>query len=212
MEPSTAQLLGTLTQTGGIVLACWKVVSELDSWRREYLGKRRTDLAEEVLVAFHKVHEALLRVRFPPYVAKTLEQAVGPIDAVRQFAEVTQEKLEESRDLFKQFEALKYRFLAHFPESKARPFQDVANLVSSIEVNCMLLLKTTIALQPDQVKTFRDSIVGPDTDEAAANDVFTYNLKQAERQLVAVLSPHMAPSRGLFETLTRDIKWPWTRK
>jgi len=211
MEPSTAQLLGTITQTGGILVACWKVTSEIDAWRREYLGKRRTDLAEEVLVTFHEIREALLRVRYPAYPAKMLETLHTPREAARHMAEVTQERLEQHEAILKKFEALKFRFLAHFPEDKALPFSTVADIVTAMKTSCLLLLKTNDNLSAEALNTFRTTILQPDTDEAAAADHLPIRLKTAQEQLLTVLSPHMVESKGLYRLLTARLSLPFKR-
>ncbi len=47
------------------VVVGWAGVRGLNAWRIETVGRRKTELAEEVLAAFHRAKDVLTWARFP---------------------------------------------------------------------------------------------------------------------------------------------------
>ena len=48
-----------------VVVAALTAIHGISAWRREYVGKRRVDLAEEVYCLFHQARDAILAIRSP---------------------------------------------------------------------------------------------------------------------------------------------------
>ncbi len=44
-------------QAVSLIVAAWTAVYGISAWRREFLGKKRIDLAEEVLVSFYEAKD-----------------------------------------------------------------------------------------------------------------------------------------------------------
>lgn len=45
-----------ILQAISIILACWAVIAGIDAWKREFIGKRRIELAESLLAKFYEVN------------------------------------------------------------------------------------------------------------------------------------------------------------
>jgi hypothetical protein len=54
-----------ILQSVSIIIACWVAIFGINAWRREFIGKRRIELAEEVLGAFFAVKDAISYIRSP---------------------------------------------------------------------------------------------------------------------------------------------------
>jgi len=48
-----------------IILACWAIISGVGAWKREFIGKRKIELAEEVLATFFEVKDNISFIRNP---------------------------------------------------------------------------------------------------------------------------------------------------
>ena len=53
------ELLTAIVQAVGVIFACWAIVSGVDAWKREFVGKRKIELAEAVLSKFFEVKDAV---------------------------------------------------------------------------------------------------------------------------------------------------------
>lgn len=57
--------LATIAQAVAIVSACWAIISGVGAWKREFIGKRKIELAEETLAAFFELKDAVAFIRNP---------------------------------------------------------------------------------------------------------------------------------------------------
>ena len=57
--------ISTIAQTVAIVSACWAIISGVGAWKREFIGKRKIELAEQVLAQFFEVRDAIACIRNP---------------------------------------------------------------------------------------------------------------------------------------------------
>lgn len=51
--------LATFVQMIAVISACWAIISGVGAWKREFIGKRQIELAEQVLAKFFEVKDAL---------------------------------------------------------------------------------------------------------------------------------------------------------
>jgi hypothetical protein len=57
--------IATIAQAVAIVSACWAIIAGVGAWKREFIGKRRIELAELVLAKFFEVKDAIAFIRNP---------------------------------------------------------------------------------------------------------------------------------------------------
>ena len=57
--------LATILQAVAIISACWAIISGVGAWKREFIGKRKIELAEETLEAFFEIKDAISFIRNP---------------------------------------------------------------------------------------------------------------------------------------------------
>ncbi len=116
----------------GAGLGGWAAWRGVHAWRAEVVGRRKAELAEEVLAQFYRARDALVWARLPAHVpgADALHGSAASISA-------PVERLTEESQLFSELQASRYRFMAYFGVGAARPFDEVraihAEVVRSAE-------------------------------------------------------------------------------
>ena len=53
----------SFAQAGAVVLACWAIISGIGAWKREFIGKRQIELAEQALAKFFEIKDAIAMIR-----------------------------------------------------------------------------------------------------------------------------------------------------
>jgi hypothetical protein len=54
-----------IIQAVSLTVAAWTAVYGINAWRREFVGKKRIDLAEEVLARFYEASDVIRIIRSP---------------------------------------------------------------------------------------------------------------------------------------------------
>ena len=57
--------IATIAQAVAVIAACWAIISGVGAWKREFIGKRQIELAEQVLAKFFEVKDAISFIRNP---------------------------------------------------------------------------------------------------------------------------------------------------
>ncbi|GAB6163530.1 hypothetical protein JCM12298_26900 [Desulfothermus naphthae] len=101
-----------------ILIGIWVAIYGIDSWRREYIEKRKIELAEEVLALFYEVKDVIRYIRHPVSLSKETEDIErGPNETDAQYqarknASVVFKRYNEHIQLFSRLRSLRYRFMA----------------------------------------------------------------------------------------------------
>ncbi len=132
----TPEWLSALAASATAVGACLGGAAAfrgVNAWRAEVVGRRKTELAEEVLALFYRARDVLIWARLPadgstgtPGMQLNPAAASAPV-----------ERLTLESQLFSELQASRYRFMAYFGEAGARPFDEIraihAEVVRSAE-------------------------------------------------------------------------------
>lgn len=132
------QFFLSLLQSVSIIIASGMAIYGINAWRREYVGKKRVDLAEDVLAKFYEARDAARMIRSPfgysdegesrePRQHETNDEA----DARKQ-AHVFRERYQVHQELFSRLYSLRYRFMALFGRESGKPFTDLWKLINEI--------------------------------------------------------------------------------
>ena len=125
-------------QSVSIVLASLFVIYGLDEWRREFVWKRRVDLAEEALALFYQARDAISAIRSPSgYVGEGRSRQPGPDEAPEDKEALDHaysliERYQQHSELFAKIGALRYRFMAQHGEAAAAPFNEMIQIVNEL--------------------------------------------------------------------------------
>ncbi|MGB2863154.1 MAG: hypothetical protein WBC05_07490 [Sedimentisphaerales bacterium] len=125
-------------QTIAICLASGVAIYGVESWRREFTGKRRIELAEDVLVLFYEAKDAIKFIRSPlGFIGEGSTRERGEDETpeqtrARNLAYVAIERYEKKREIFGKLGSLRYRFWAQIGRDKAEPFNEIKNVMDDI--------------------------------------------------------------------------------
>jgi len=121
-----------------VTVAAISVVFGVNAWRREFVGKRRIELVEDMLAAFYEAEDAIRHIRNPAGFTgegKTRERGPGESEQeskVRDNAYVVIERYQHHNEQFAQLRSLKYRAMATFGEEAKEPFDEIARVLNQI--------------------------------------------------------------------------------
>ncbi len=134
MTAEWATAIGTLGMALGACIGAWAGLRGVNAWRAEVVGRRKAELAEEVLALFYRARDVLIWARLPSDVAAREQPGSGLYAAA---VSTPVERLTLESQLFSELQAGRYRFMAYFGKAAAGPFDEVraihAEIVKSAE-------------------------------------------------------------------------------
>ncbi|MCI0363160.1 MAG: hypothetical protein L0Y44_09090 [Phycisphaerales bacterium] len=128
-----------------VAIAAMSLVVGVSAWRREFVGKRRIELAESVLEKFYEAADAIRAIRNPfahTEEGKSRKRDEGELDhestlldrAYRVF-----ERYQKHETLFADLRAMRYRFMAVFGKMAGEPFDDLNKILNEIFAAAQML-------------------------------------------------------------------------
>ena len=131
------------------VVAGWAGIRGLNAWRAETVGRRKTELAEEVLAQFYRARDVLTWARFPTSDddddrTDDVRVRSGPNDDELERREIFTpvDRLTRESQVFSELQASRYRFMAYFGEEATRPFEEIRAIHSEIIASAHNLIRT----------------------------------------------------------------------
>jgi len=128
-----------------IIIAAWAVIIGVNAWRREYIGKRKLELAEEVLALFYEARDVISFIRSPfGFSGEGSTRNASPNETpeekqINDRAYVVFERYNKRQDLFNKLYSMRYRYMARFGKDSAKPFDDLRKIVNEIFVSARML-------------------------------------------------------------------------
>ncbi|UUZ63836.1 hypothetical protein LP417_32250 [Polaromonas sp. P1-6] len=145
MGKNTMIELATIAQAVAVLSTCWVIVSGIGAWKREFIGKRKIELAEQVLAKFFEIRDAIAFIRNPfggLSEGTTRERGKGETQAQSELLDrgyVVVERYSKKETAFAEFNILKYRFMASFGTNTEEIFTDTNRVLNSIFVSARRL-------------------------------------------------------------------------
>jgi hypothetical protein len=137
--------LATISQAVSVVAACWAIITGIGAWKREFIGKRKIELAEETLTSYFEIKDAIAFIRSPfssNTEGSTRERSPHETDAERKLLDrgyIVFERYEKKKDVFVKFNTLKYKFMAVFGPKTESIFTETHQVVNSIFMSANML-------------------------------------------------------------------------
>lgn len=134
-------------QQVSILIGIWVAIYGIDSWRREHVGKRQMELAEETLALFYEAEDAINHIRHPvSFNTETEHLERGQQETEDQFqarktASVVFHRYNEHQELFNKIHAMRYRFMAQIGKTEAEPFDELRTIVNEITFSARMLAR-----------------------------------------------------------------------
>ena len=173
LAPAWLGAVGEAATGLAAIVAGWAALRGLDDWHREVVGRRRAELAEEVLAQFYRAKDVLTWARFPDRAhGQRTPDAAGNAQ-LRLAASAPIERLTQESQLFSELQASRYRFMAHFGEDATKPFEELGAIHNEIVTSAGELVRTfdenAEASDPARRDAWKNAIGwgGPDLDALA---------------------------------------------
>lgn len=212
--------LVTLAQAGAVVMASWAIISGVGAWKREFIGKRKIELAEQALAKFFEVQDAIAYIR-NPFSSGTEGQSrqKGPTETAaetellnRGYIVVERHQLKEQ--VFAEFNILKYKFMAAFGKETEHIFTNTNIALNSIFVSARMLAthywqrQGRVHMQPDEFQRHLDEMhrhEGIFWDIQSEEDEIRRQLKSVLESLEAVTAPCFQEPMSTYQWLTKQL-------
>ncbi|MCK4913842.1 MAG: hypothetical protein KAS69_04515 [Planctomycetes bacterium] len=133
-----------LASTLAIVTTSIIAICGINVWRKEFQGKRKIELAEEVLVLFYEARDAISEIlSFSKYqdegsIRKPQEDETSSQKQVRDRAYIVNERLNKRKEVFNKLRSKHYQFIARFGNKNAKPFEDIKHIVTDIQISARI--------------------------------------------------------------------------
>lgn len=130
----------------------------LTQWRREFVGKRDTELCEEALDKFYQAQEAIRWMRSPISFSSEMPDRDyrpgegDPEQEAKDKASVLFYRYEQNKELFSSIHALRYRFMARFGREAGEPFEELHRSLHRL-FGAARVLSHLWARRPDHFRT-----------------------------------------------------------
>lgn len=128
----------TILGSGAAFFASIAALKGVNTWKREFQGKKKIELAEEALTSFYQVRDAIRRIRNPfsdseEGKSKIPESLQGELSGknVPHIYKVL-ERFEKEEHIFNKISAMRYRFMAIFGNDSEVPFEDIRKIINDI--------------------------------------------------------------------------------
>ena len=101
------------------------------SWRQEHIGKKRIELAEDVLALFYETYDVINYMRDPISFSSEADDSES----------VVFKRYNEYKEAFFKLRALRYRFFILIGKSEAEPFDEIQKIARKILASARILKK-----------------------------------------------------------------------
>jgi hypothetical protein len=128
-----------IAQIVSVLIASLVAIFGIQAWRREFVGKRRIELAEEVLALFYQAKDVIGWIRFP--FCFTTESSTRKSESVEtpgqkeinDVAYVLSKRYDEHSELFSRIRSFRYRFMAQFGRNASVPFDELKSILDQLQ-------------------------------------------------------------------------------
>lgn len=212
--------LTDIGQAVAVIAACWAIISGVGAWKREFIGKRKIELAEEVLATYFEVKDAIAYMRNPfsnGEEGKTRQRGANERQeesALLDRGYIVFERYNAKKDIFTKFSTLKYRFMASFGSETESIFKDTSTLLNRIFVSAQMLAthywqrQGRVQMSDEEFKRHLEEMhshEGVFWDRMKEDDEIRSELKKIQDRLDSVTKPCFDEPMKSYSIFTR--KW-----
>lgn len=161
--------VGTAMAGLATLIAAWAGIRGVDAWRSEIVGRRKAELAEDVLAQFYRARDVLTWARLPDRPLGLVLQGDDRDRRHRSHASPI-ERLTQESALFSELQASRYRFMAYFGEDSQHPFEEVRAIHGEVMSSAEALIRDPNELAADTERDRWEDTIGwvDDADDALA--------------------------------------------
>lgn len=128
-----------------VAIAAIAFVAGVNAWKREFIGKRRIELVENVLALFYEAQDAIREIRNPfsfsgeGTTRKRSEHEREEETQLLDQAYVVFERYQKREKLFAELRSMKYRVMATFGSKAGEPFDELNMVLNEIFSSARIL-------------------------------------------------------------------------
>ena len=120
-----------------LIIASFTAVYGIHSWRKEFIGKKKIELVEEVLALFYEARDNISYMRSPvSYEGEGKIEGLSNDNPTRKWAReqanVLFKRYNECEQSFNRLFSLKYRFLINFKKATENPFHELRKILNRL--------------------------------------------------------------------------------
>ena len=132
-----------------VIVAAGSVIYGVNAWRREFVGKRNIEFAEEVLATFYESRDVIDTIR---NIFGSVGEGSSRIPAKNESKDETEiynnayvvfERYQKHSKLFNKLYAMRYRYMARFGarfgKEASKPFDDLHSIINEIFIAANML-------------------------------------------------------------------------
>jgi len=158
-----------------VLIAALTFIAGVSAWKREFVGKRRIELAESVLALFYEAEDAIKQIRSPHSFdgeGGTRKRADNELEVESRLldqANVVFERYQKREKLFAQIHSMRYRVMATFDSSAAEPFDELNKIIHEIFFAARMLgshywpRQGRVEMAPEEFKKHLEEMHGYET-------------------------------------------------
>jgi hypothetical protein len=212
--------IAAIVQAAAVISACWSIISGVGAWKREFIGKRKIELAEETLAVFFEIKDAIAFIRNPwssGEEGKSRNRVTHETEAESQLLDrgyIVFERYESKKEIFVRFNTLKYKFMAVFGPDTENIFKEANQTLNSIFTSANMLSthywqrQGRIKMEADEFQKHLDEMhkhEGIFWDRYNENDEIRNELAKIQGQLEQVTKPCFEEPMKTYTIFT--TKW-----
>lgn len=147
-------------QQASIIVGIFVAIYGINAWKREHVGKRKLELAEDTLALFYEAIDAIEHMRHPfsfPSETDSIARFESESDdefTARRDAYVVFQRYQQYKELFSKLHASRYRFMSQIGKDQAEPFNQLRELVHEINISAVRLSKLWAKSPPHNTEQF----------------------------------------------------------
>lgn len=211
----------SLAQAGAVILACWSIISGIGAWKREFIGKRQIELAEQALAKFFEIKDAIAMIRSPfsrSDEGNSRQRSEYESEAISQLLDrgyIVVERYTTKEAAFAEFNTLKYRFMASFGKETELIFSETISVLNSIFVSAQMLgthywqRQGRVPMEPDEFKEHLAEMHRHERifwDHGTDDDEIRKKLADVQSKLDSAVKPCFEEPMSIYTWLTGGRK------
>jgi len=136
----------SIAQSAFVCVTAFIALLGVNEWRRQTIGKRKIELAEEVLTSFYEAKDVFEWVRSPGSFGgegetRPAEGEQEELKRMRNIYFVPIERMQKHGELFAKIQGQRYSFMAIFGADAVKPFQLLREVQVRVTVSAQTLIR-----------------------------------------------------------------------
>jgi len=139
--------ISELAKNLSVIIGALALISGIRAWKREYIGKRKIELAEETLMLFYQARDAIRGMRNPfgrtgeGCSRQKADNETEDETRLLNQAHVVFERYQKYEEVFNKLQSTRYRFMARFGNENEKPFVELNTVLNDIFLAAQMLGK-----------------------------------------------------------------------